>query len=44
MWFWMDVELTDEHYDEKTPIGQRSAWWERMVTRLVDEAGVISLV
>ncbi|KAG7288721.1 hypothetical protein NEMBOFW57_005077 [Staphylotrichum longicolle] len=44
LWEWLDNELVEEPYDEDQPIGQRRAWWEEMVAKLVEESGVLSLV
>ncbi len=44
LWEWLDNDMVEEPYDEDQPIGQRRAWWEEMVAKLVEESGVLSLV
>ncbi|KAL1835889.1 hypothetical protein VTJ49DRAFT_5910 [Mycothermus thermophilus] len=44
LWEWLDNELEEEPYDEDLPIGERQAWWEDMVAKLVEQSGVLSLV
>ncbi|PGH08398.1 hypothetical protein GX51_01224 [Blastomyces parvus] len=44
LWKWMDTELVDEeNFDDTIPIGERRAWWEDMVTHLLDKVGWVSL-
>jgi hypothetical protein len=40
----MDEEWVEEPYQEDRPIGERAAWWEDMVEKLVSESGILSLV
>ncbi|CAG5153244.1 uncharacterized protein ALTATR162_LOCUS3096 [Alternaria atra] len=44
MWGWMDSHSLDDGFVEDKPIGQQVGWWEKMVTQLVEQTGVISLV
>jgi len=44
MWIWLDATFSDEYFDESRPIGERNAWWEIMVTHLVETEGYISLI
>lgn len=44
MWTWMDTELVDDLDTDNKPIGQRYAWWEAVVERLMETEGVLSLV
>jgi hypothetical protein len=45
IWKWMDEELVEDPADagDDRPIGERQAWWEKMVERLVEMEGVLSL-
>ncbi|PGH15722.1 hypothetical protein AJ80_05430 [Polytolypa hystricis UAMH7299] len=43
MWAWMDAELVDQLFDDELPIGERDAWWEKVVDRLLQTAGLLSL-
>ncbi len=43
MWAWLDADLVEPPFDETTPIGQRFAWWEVMVERLMSDQGVLCL-
>lgn len=39
----MDTELVENPDDDRYPIGQRRAWWEVMVAKLMEEYGEINL-
>jgi len=43
-WDWMDDNLLDDPNVDETAIGERNAWWERVVDRLVEREGRLSLV
>ena len=43
LWEWMDKELQEDLYDEELPIARRYTWWERMVDRLIETEGLLSL-
>lgn len=43
LWLWMDTDLVDEHYDDAKLIGQRKAWWEDIVEKLIETSGWIML-
>jgi hypothetical protein len=44
LWQWMDDNLSDQPNVDELPVGERTAWWERVVDRLVDKEGRLSLV
>jgi hypothetical protein len=43
LWVWMDEELDDDINIDDLPIGSRVPWWEKVVERLIETEGVLSL-
>lgn len=43
MWVWMDTETPDAGFDESIAVGLRTAWWENVVSYLMEKFGWISL-
>jgi hypothetical protein len=39
----MDRELVEDPDDDRYAIGQKRAWWEDMVAKLMEEHGEINL-
>ena len=43
LWHWFDVEIKEEDYDDGLPIGKRRAWWDEVVSMLIEIEGYIAL-
>jgi hypothetical protein len=43
MWQWFDEDLVEPVFANTSTIGERFAWWEVMVERLIEIEGYVSL-
>ena len=39
----MDAEFVEDLFNDELPIGERDAWWEKVVDRLIKTAGLLNL-